>query len=63
MNIMNAIINNSENKPKKIIRRKMIKPRGKNTKHKTIEELFAGFQGQYEPIEIDWGKPVGKEIW
>ncbi len=32
-------------------------------KHKTIEELFEGYEGDYEPIEIDWGKPVGREIW
>ncbi|MCL2170566.1 MAG: hypothetical protein FWB71_00320 [Defluviitaleaceae bacterium] len=31
--------------------------------HKTIEELFEGYEGEYEPIEIDWGEPVGKEIW
>ena len=30
---------------------------------KSIKELFDGFDGVYEPIDIDWGKPVGKEIW
>lgn len=30
---------------------------------KTIQERFAGFDEAYEPIEIDWGKPVGREIW
>lgn len=30
---------------------------------KTIEELFADFDGEYVPIDIDWGEPVGKEIW
>ena len=37
----------------------------------TIEELFEGFDGEYEPpvdwplqgSEIDWGEPVGKEAW
>ena len=28
-----------------------------------IEDLFADFDGEYEAIEIDWGKPMGKEIW
>jgi antitoxin MazE len=31
--------------------------------YQTIEELFEGFTGEYEPIEIDWGKRVGNEIW
>ena len=31
-------------------------------KRKTIKELFNGFHGNYIPIEIDWGNPVGKEI-
>jgi len=31
--------------------------------YKTIQERFAGFDGEYEPVKIDWGKPVGKEIW
>ncbi|MDR0987126.1 MAG: AbrB/MazE/SpoVT family DNA-binding domain-containing protein [Ruminococcus sp.] len=31
--------------------------------YESIEELFEGFDGEYEPIEIDWGKPVGEEVW
>ena len=31
--------------------------------HKTIEELFKDFHGEYEASEIDWGGPVGNEIW
>jgi antitoxin MazE len=31
--------------------------------YKSIEELFEGFEGEYEPVSIDWGKPVGNEIW
>ncbi|MDR0947497.1 MAG: hypothetical protein LBM87_07145 [Ruminococcus sp.] len=31
--------------------------------HSTIEELFEGFEGDYEPVEIDWGKPQGNELW
>jgi|APHig6443717497_1056834.scaffolds.fasta_scaffold42302_1 antitoxin MazE len=30
---------------------------------KSIKELFAGYNEQYEPQEIDWGTPVGKEVW
>ena len=29
----------------------------------TIQELFAGYDGEYEPQEIDWGCPVGREVW
>lgn len=32
-------------------------------KRKTIQELFDGFNGEYEPIEMDWGETCGKEIW
>lgn len=28
-----------------------------------IEELFADYDGDYKPSEIDWGEPVGKEVW
>lgn len=40
----------------------------KETKKKNIKELFENFEAsedfcEYEPIEINWGKPVGKEIW
>lgn len=41
----------------------IIKKHCKDAKHKTIQELFAGFNDEYEPIEINWGEPVGKEIW
>ena len=32
-------------------------------KHKTIKELFKDYEGDYVKEEIDWGEPVGKEIW
>ncbi|MFI3173986.1 MAG: hypothetical protein R3Y53_02140 [Bacillota bacterium] len=35
----------------------------KNKSFKTIEELFEGYEGEYESPEIDWGKPVGDEVW
>lgn len=30
---------------------------------KNIKELFENFNGEYTPEKIDWGKPVGDEIW
>jgi len=41
----------------------IIKKSKKATKHKTIQELFAGFEDDYAPTEINWGKPEGNEIW
>lgn len=32
-------------------------------KRKNIEELFQGYEGDYVPEEINWGAPVGNEIW
>ena len=29
----------------------------------TIMELFAEYDGDYQPDEIDWGEPVGGEVW
>ena len=35
----------------------------KATKQKNIKELFADYHGEYTPVEIDWGEPVGNEVW
>jgi len=35
----------------------------RKTPRKSIEERFKGYTGNYKPAEIDWGEPVGKEIW
>lgn len=32
-------------------------------KRKTIKELFEGYTGTYQTQEIDWGEPVGNEVW
>lgn len=32
-------------------------------KRKNIKELFADYEGKYEPIEIEWGEAKGEEIW
>lgn len=33
------------------------------SKRKNIKELFADFNEDYTPIDIDWGDPVGEEVW
>ena len=35
----------------------------KKETRKSIQELFADYEGQYIPETIDWGTPSGKEIW
>ena len=30
---------------------------------KNIMELFENFDGEYTPVDVDWGQPEGKEIW
>lgn len=30
---------------------------------RSIEDIFEGYEGEYTPIEVDWGAPKGKEIW
>jgi antitoxin MazE len=32
-------------------------------RRKNIEELFEGFDGNYNEKEVDFGRPVGKEAW
>ncbi len=32
-------------------------------KRKSIKELFKNYTGTYQSQEIDWGEPVGNEIW
>jgi antitoxin MazE len=33
------------------------------TRRKTIQERFEGFEGEYDAVTIDWGDPVGGEVW
>ena len=35
----------------------------KISKKKTIQELFAGYDGAYVPEEVKTGFPLGEEIW
>ena len=30
---------------------------------KNILDLFKGFDGNYESLDIDWDNPIGDEIW
>lgn len=30
---------------------------------KTIQELFEDYKDDYRPEEVDWGAPVGNEVW
>lgn len=32
-------------------------------RRKNIKELFKDYKEDYTPVEIDWGKPEGDEIW
>ncbi|MBW2127294.1 MAG: AbrB/MazE/SpoVT family DNA-binding domain-containing protein [Deltaproteobacteria bacterium] len=29
----------------------------------TLEDLVARIPKDYQPSEIDWGEPIGKEVW
>lgn len=42
---------------------KLIIEKAKDKRRKNIKELFENYEGEYEPIEIDWGSPEGEEIW
>ncbi|WP_169314658.1 AbrB/MazE/SpoVT family DNA-binding domain-containing protein [Acetobacterium woodii] len=41
----------------------VIKKYCKVEEHKTIQELFAGYVDDFEPTEINWGRPKGREVW
>lgn len=42
---------------------RLIIEKSKDKKRKNIKELFKDFEGEYEPIDVDWGEPEGEEIW
>ena len=33
------------------------------SKKLTLDDIFAGYNGNDECEEFDWGKPVGREVW
>ena len=44
----------------------ILKPTGRKFRRNrkvTIAEIFEGYTGNYQPTELDWGAPQGKEIW
>ncbi len=41
----------------------VIKKYCKVGEHRTIQELFTGYDDDFEPTEINWGSPKGREIW
>ncbi len=41
----------------------LIKKAENKRKHKTIEELFSDYTGEYKCSEIDWGESEGNEEW
>ncbi len=42
----------------KIVIEKLVTPQ-----KQTLAQLFADFDGTYTPEDIQWGEPVGEEIW
>ncbi|MCR4730160.1 MAG: hypothetical protein K5881_04440 [Saccharofermentans sp.] len=42
---------------------RIIIERSKTNQRPDIHALFEGFKGKYEPSEIDWGDPSGREVW
>jgi antitoxin MazE len=64
-------INISENEPVDVIleNEKIIIKKADSKRHKTIKERLVEFYGtdfgqtHIEPKEIDWGEPMGREIW
>ena len=42
---------------------KIIIERSRPVQRKNIHALFEGFKGKYEPSEVDWGDPSGREAW
>lgn len=42
---------------------KLIIEKANDKKRKNIKELFEDYHGEYDPVEMNWGKPEGGEIW
>ena len=34
----------------------------KRREHRTLDDLFAGYEGDYQPAEFDAGEDVGREV-
>ena len=46
-----------------ILQRSFSSTIARDINRKSIDELFEDYDGEYEPILVDWGRPVGREIW
>ena len=46
-----------------IIQKQGVSTIANDSARKSIDELFEDYDDNYEPIEIDWGKPMGNELW
>lgn len=42
---------------------KIIIKKANGRKHRTFQERFAGYDGDYEFTELDSGSPVGREVF
>ena len=42
---------------------KIIIAKAQKKKRKNIKELFTGYNGNYKTDAIEYGEPVGREIW
>ena len=42
---------------------KLIIEKAADKKQKNIKELFENYEGEYEPIKMDWGDPEAEVIW
>ncbi|MGD9016894.1 MAG: AbrB/MazE/SpoVT family DNA-binding domain-containing protein [Desulfobacterales bacterium] len=41
----------------------IVKPTKRIRGHHNLKDLVSRIPENYEPGEVDWGEPVGKEIW
>ena len=46
-----------------IVENDELKIRAVQNERKSIQELFEGYEENYQCQEFDWGEPEGKEVW
>ena len=63
-NILDVLGWNESEKVEIIVEDNSVKIKKVSAKErKNIKELFKNYDGVYRKETIDWGEPVGKEIW
>ena len=63
-NILDVLGWNESEKVEIIVEDNSVKIKKVSAKErKNIKELFKSYDGVYTKETIDWGEPVGKEIW